>query len=54
MKRKIRHSVSLIVVKDENLDVHLHPVEWRNIASQGDLLGGDHPVVGMIVKEETT
>ena len=53
VKREIRHSVSLIVVKDENLDVHLHPVEWRNVASQGDLLGGPSPEVGMIVKEET-
>ena len=45
--------MSLIVVKDENLDVHLHPVEWRNVASQGDLLGGASPELGMIVKEET-
>ena len=41
VKREIRHSVSLIVVKDENLDVHLTPVVWRNVATQGDLLGGD-------------
>ena len=53
VKREIRHSVSLIVVKDENLDVHLHPVEWRNVATQGDLLGGAAPEVGMVVKEET-
>ena len=53
VKREIRHSVSLIVVKDENLDVHLHPVEWRNTPTQVDLLGGGSPVVGMIVGEET-
>ncbi|MBR0066102.1 MAG: hypothetical protein IJQ00_00795 [Kiritimatiellae bacterium] len=46
VKREIRHSVSLIVVKDENLDVHLTPVVWRNVATQGDLLGGDAPEVG--------
>jgi len=53
VKREIRHSVSLIVVKDENLDVHLTPIVWRNVATQGDLLGGDSPEVGMTVKEET-
>ncbi len=53
VKREIRHSVSLIVVKDENLDVHLTPVVWRNVATQGDLLGGDALEVGMTVKEET-
>ncbi len=53
VKREIRYSVSLIVVKDENLDVHLTPVVWRNVATQGDLLGGDAPEVGMTVKEET-
>ena len=53
VKREIRHSVSLIVVKDENLDVHLHPVEWRNVPAQTDLLGGGSPEVGMVVKEET-
>ena len=53
VKREIRHSVSLIVVKDENLDVHLTPVVWRNVATQGDLLGGAAPEVGMTVKEET-
>lgn len=54
VKREIRHSVSLIVVKDENLDVHLSPVVWRNTPAQGDLLGGAGPEVGMTVKEETT
>ena len=53
VKREIRHSVSLIVVKDENLDVHLTPVVWRNVATQGDLLGGDAPEVGMTIREET-
>ena len=53
VKREIRHSVSLIVVKDENLDVHLTPVVWRNVATQADLLGGDAPEVGMTIKEET-
>ncbi len=53
VKREIRHSVSLIVVKDENLDVHLTPVVWRNVATQGDLLGGAAPEVGMTVKDET-
>ena len=51
-KREIKHSVSLIVVKDENLDVHLSPIVWRNVATQGDLLGGDTPDVGMTVMEE--
>lgn len=37
VKREIRHSVSLIVVKDENLDVHLSPVVWNNVATQDDL-----------------
>ena len=53
VKREIKHSVSLIVVKDENLDVHLSPVVWRNVATQSDLLGGDTPDVGMTVMEET-
>ena len=53
VKREIRHSVSLIVIKDENLDVHLTPVVWRNTPTQADLLGGDSPEVGMTVKEET-
>ena len=39
--------------KDENLDVHLTPVVWRNVASQGDLLSAAAPEVGMTVKEET-
>ena len=53
VKREIRHSVSLIVVKDENLDVHLTPVVWRNTPTQGDLLGGDTPANGMTVGAET-
>ena len=53
VKREIKHSVSLIVVKDENLDVHLTPVVWRNVASQGDLLSAAASEVGMTVKEET-
>ncbi len=53
VKREIRHSVSLIVIKDENLDVHLTPVVWRNTPTQTDLLGGDSPEVGMTIKEET-
>ncbi len=53
VKREIKHSVSLIVVKDENLDVHLSPIVWRNVATQSDLLGGDTPDVGMTVREET-
>ena len=53
MKREIRHSVSLIVIKDENLDVHLTPVIWRNMPTQADLLGGDSPEVGMTIKDET-
>ena len=52
VKREIRHSVSLIVVKDENLDVHLTPVVWRNVPTQGDLMGGG-PEPGMKVEEET-
>ena len=39
--------------KDENLDVHLTPVVWRNVASQGDLLSAAASEVGMTVKEET-
>ena len=53
VKREIKHSVSLIVVKDENLDVHLSPVVWRNVATQGDLLGSETPGVGLTVMEET-
>ena len=53
VKREIRHSVSLIVIKDENLDVHLTPVIWRNMPTQADLLGGDSPEVGMTIKDET-
>ena len=53
IKREIKHSVSLIVVKDENLDVHLSPVVWRNVATQRDLLCGEAPDVGMTVMEET-
>ena len=53
VKREIRHSVSLIVIKDENLDVHLTPVIWRNMPTQADLLGGDSSEVGMTIKDET-
>ena len=53
VKREIKHSVSLIVIKDENLDVHLTPVVWRNTPTQTDLLGGDSPEMGMTIKEET-
>lgn len=55
VKRELRHSVSLIVIKDENLDVHLNPVVWRNVATQGGLF--DAPTntdVGMKVLAETT
>ena len=41
------------MIKDENLDVHLTPVVWRNTPTQTDLLGGDSPEVGMTIKEET-
>lgn len=54
VKREIKHSVSLIVIKDENLDVHLTPVVWRNVPAQGDLLGDAAPEIGMTVKEETS
>ena len=53
VKREIKHSVSLIVIKDENLDVHLTPVVWRNVPAQADLLGDTSPEIGMTVKEET-
>ena len=53
VKREIRHSVSLIVVKDENLDVHLSPIHWNNTPSQGGLFGDAGPAVGMTVMEET-
>ncbi|MBR3085677.1 MAG: AAA family ATPase [Kiritimatiellae bacterium] len=53
VKREIRHSVSLIVIKDENLDVHLTPVVWRNEPTQGSLLGEPSPEPGMTVEEET-
>ena len=53
VKREIRHSVSLIVVKDENLDVHLSPVTWNNAAVQTGLFEGDAPALGMTVGEET-
>lgn len=47
--------VSLIVIKDENLDVHLSPVIWRNVATQGGLFDTPtNPCVGMRVLEETT
>lgn len=52
VKREIRHSVSLIVVKDENLDVHLSPVVWNNAPVQTDLLSNETPAVGMTVLEE--
>lgn len=53
VKREIRHSVSLIVVKDENLDVHLSPVTWNNAAVQTGLFDGEAPTLGMTVGEET-
>jgi len=54
VKREIRHSVSLIVVKDENLDVHLSPIVWTNVATQSDLFGaGGDAEPGMKVLEET-
>ena len=52
VKREIKHSVSLIVIKDENLDVHLTPVVWRNVPAQGNLLGEFSPEIGMTVREE--
>lgn len=55
VKREIRHSVSLIVVKDENLDVHLSPVLWCNAATQTSLFDSpDRQQVGMVVMDETT
>ena len=53
VKREIKHSVSLIVVKDENLDVHLSPIHWNNTPSQGGLFGDEGPAVGMTMMEET-
>jgi len=54
VKREIRYSVSLIVVKDENLDVHLSPIVWTNVATQSDLFGeGGGTGPGMQVLEET-
>lgn len=37
VKREIRHSVSLIVIKDQNLDVHLSPIVWTNDSVQTSL-----------------
>ena len=53
VKREIKHSVSLIVIKDENLDVHLTSVVWRNVPAQSNLLGESSPEIGMTIKEET-
>ena len=54
VKREIRNSVSLIVVKDENLDVHLSPVVWKNAPQQESLLGGGgESAPGMTILEET-
>jgi hypothetical protein len=53
VKREIKHSVSLIVIKDENLDVHFTPVVWRNVPAQADLLSDTSPEIGMTIKEET-
>ena len=53
VKREIRHSVSLIVVKDENLDVHLSPIVWNNVPTQGVLLGESGSAPGMEIREET-
>ena len=53
VKREIKHSVSLIVVKDENLDVHLSPVTWNNTAVQTGLFDAESPAPGMTVGEET-
>ena len=54
VKREIRHSTSLIVVKDENLDVHLSPVVWKNAPVQAGIF--DDPSAsapGLTVLEET-
>lgn len=54
VKREIRNSVSLIVVKDENLDVHLSPIVWKNAPVQASLLDGPESIgPGMTVLEET-
>ena len=53
VKREIRHSVSLIVIKDENLDVHLTPVVWRNVPTQASLIGESSPEPGMTILKET-
>lgn len=54
VKREIRHSVSLIVIKDENLDVHLSPIVWRNVATQSGLFNAPTDSgVGMKVLAET-
>lgn len=52
VKHEIRHSVSLIVIKDENLNVHLHPVVWSNVPSQGDLFKEETFEERMVFKEE--
>lgn len=38
VKKEIKNSVSLIVVKDSNLDVHLSPVVWNNTPKQESFL----------------
>lgn len=54
VKREIRHSVSLIVIKDENLDVHLSPILWNNVATQGTFLEtASGPAPSMQVLDET-
>ena len=53
VKREIKHSVSLIVVKDEHLEVHLSPVTWNNAAVQTGLFDGEDSKLGMTVGEET-
>jgi hypothetical protein len=52
VKHEIRHSVSLIVIKDENLNVHLRPVVWSNVPSQGDLFKEETFEERMVFKEE--
>ena len=53
VKREIRHSVSLIVIKDENFDVHLSPIVWKNDATQLSFLEKESVGPGMTVLGET-
>ncbi len=60
VKKEVPHSTSVLVVKDDHFNVHLHPVHWNNTQRQLDLLdpaaAGEGPLdfAGETISRQTT